>query len=157
MQVKDIMTRNPATARQETTLSEIAKLMQQFDTGCIPIVEADNTIVGIITDRDITVRAVAEGFDPKTTTAGQLMTRQVVCVEPNVSLQDAARIMGEKQLHRLCIVQDNKLVGILSLGDLAVTDHEDAERALEGISHGAKAEAHAPPTSAQAEAPAPPQ
>jgi CBS domain-containing protein len=136
MQVKDIMTRNPEVVRPEATLQEAAKKMKDLDVGVIPVCDG-RRLQGMLTDRDITIRAAAEGADPKTTRVQETMTPDVYYVYENTSVEDAALMMMEKQIRRLPVInQDKDLVGIISLGDISV-DAEDTDisgSALEEIS-----------------------
>jgi CBS domain-containing protein len=136
MQVKDIMTRNPEVVRPEATLQEAAKKMKDLDVGVIPVCDG-RRLEGMLTDRDITIRAAAEGADPKTTRVQETMTPDVYYVYENTSVEDAALMMMEKQIRRLPVInQDKDLVGIISLGDISV-DAEDTDisgSALEEIS-----------------------
>lgn len=144
MKIRDLMTEKGKLACVTTVafLPEVAKRMQEADTGVIPVVdEQDNDkLVGLITDRDITLRAVAKGVDLKNAKVQDFMTTDINCISPDTDSMEAARLMADKQLHRLCVVDNQKLVGILSLGDLAETDTSQAQQALKGISHGAKVE-----------------
>ncbi|MBO9539845.1 CBS domain-containing protein [bacterium] len=144
MRIRDLMTEKGklACVTSVAFLPEVAQRMQEADTGVIPVLDAQHPdkLVGIITDRDIAVRAVAKGVDLKNAKVQDFMTQDVNCISPDVDTLDAARLMAEKQLHRLCVVDNEKLVGILSLGDLAETEIDRAEHALKGISHGAKVE-----------------
>lgn len=118
MDTKDVMTREPATLGPEATLGEAATLMRQEDCGSIPIVE-DGRLVGIVTDRDIVVRAVAAGKDPKATRVSEVMSADPVCITPDTDVDEAARIMADRQIRRLPVVDDGKLVGILVIGQIA--------------------------------------
>ena len=161
---RDIMTRDVTVATRTTTLGEVAKLMRDEDTGVIPVVELDDTtmlesdvkpehaprianrmrsngkLVGLITDRDIVVRAVAEGRDVTTTRAEEIMTSDIHTAHPNDRVIDAVRKMGDKQVRRIPIVdRDGHLRGIISMADVALETNDDRELAdaLEEISSGA--------------------
>lgn len=142
MKVRDVMTKKGqlATVTQVAFLPEVARKMQEADTGVIPVLDGQDKVLGLITDRDLAIRAVAQGVDLKQARVQDFMTTNVSCVSPEADSSEACRLMSEQQLHRLCVVEHNKLVGMLSLGDLAETDQEHAAHALEGISHGAKVE-----------------
>ena len=121
MKVSEVMTTDVATCWIEDTLSGCAENMRHLNVGAMPIVDSDNHVRGIITDRDIAIRAVARGADPNQATIGQFMTPDPVTVLPDVSVEDAASIMAEQQVRRLPVVDQNGcLLGIVSLGDLAV-------------------------------------
>jgi CBS domain-containing protein len=132
MLVKDIMTEHPACCTAETGLQEVAKMMIEHDCGCIPIVENEDSRipVGVITDRDITTRAVAEGKNPLDLTAGDVMTPSVVAVTPETTLEECCNIMEDKQIRRIAVVDNNgACCGILAQADIATNagDHTTAE------------------------------
>jgi CBS domain-containing protein len=136
IQVKDIMTRNVEVVHPEDTLWEAAQKMAALDVGMLPVCNGDQ-LVGMLTDRDITVRATAEGRDPKTTRVHEVMTPEVVHVFEDDDVSEAARIMTEQQIRRLVVLnRSKKLAGIISLGDLAVHsgDTHQAGQTLEGVS-----------------------
>lgn len=144
MKVRDVMTeRNKlACVTSVSFLPDVAKKMKEADTGIIPVVdEQDNDkIIGLITDRDIAVRAVAEGIDLKNAKVQDFMTRDVDTISPDQDTSVVAKEMAQRQLHRLAVVDNGKLVGMVSLGDLAEIAPDQGEQALEGISRGAKVE-----------------
>jgi len=116
---------------------EIAKIMKQNDIGAVPVLQNGN-LVGIITDRDIVVRVLADNKDVNTTTAEQIMTVDPVSIEDNSDVDRATELMGEYQIKRLPVMRNGKLVGMLSLGDIAIENiHiDEAGEALSGISQG---------------------
>jgi CBS domain-containing protein len=131
MQLKDIMTRNPECVRSDSTLQEAARKMRDLEVGPLPVCGDDNRLAGMITDRDITVRAVAEGKDPKMTPVRQVMTEEIAFVFEDQDIDDAASMMQERQVRRLAVLnRDKRLVGIVSLGDLA-TETGDVQRSGE--------------------------
>jgi len=137
MTVKDIMTPNPECIRPDATLQEAARRMRDLDVGPLPVCGDDDHLAGMITDRDITVRAVAEGKDPKTTTVREAMTDEIVHVYEDQDVADAAQVMEQKQIRRLVVLNhDHRLVGIVSLGDLAVEsgDRTKAGEVLQEVS-----------------------
>jgi CBS domain-containing protein len=140
MKIREIMTTNIKVAEPDDTLDEIAVMMRDQDVGAIPVVE-DDELIGIITDRDIVVRCVAEGKDPSEIAADEILSDDPQTVEPDDDIGEAQRIMSDKQIRRLPVVQDGKLIGIVSLGDLAVkTDDEElVADTLEDVSEGVKA------------------
>jgi CBS domain-containing protein len=118
-------------------VTDIAAMMRQNDIGAVPVMQ-DNHVVGIVTDRDIVLRAVAAKKDWHTTTAEQIMTVDPVCIEENDDIDQAAELMAEYQVKRLPVLSKGKLVGIIALGDLAI-EHihmDEAGEALSGISKG---------------------
>jgi CBS domain-containing protein len=136
--VRDIMTSDVETASPDTTLEEIASMMKTQDVGSIPVVE-DEELVGIITDRDIVVRCIAEGKDATETTAEDVLSEDLETASPDMDVDEAAQLMSRRQIRRLPVVEDNRLVGMLSLGDISVKgDEDEAGNALEDISEGVK-------------------
>jgi CBS domain-containing protein len=121
--IQETMTPNPATVEPTATAQEAARIMKSEDIGSLPIVEGDK-LVGVITDRDIAIRIVAEGRSPDTT-VGEIASKEVVTVDPQQSLEEAARLMAEHQVRRLPVVEeDGRLVGILAQADVAQTGHD---------------------------------
>lgn len=121
MNVSQVMTTDVSTCTVDDALSLCADNMRHLNVGAMPVIDSDNHVRGIITDRDIAVRAVAGGVDPNQVTIGQFMTADPVTVLPEVTVEDAAGIMGEQQVRRLPVVDPNGcLLGMISLGDLAV-------------------------------------
>ncbi|MFW5998734.1 MAG: CBS domain-containing protein [Bacillota bacterium] len=140
MQIKNIMTRDLTTINPDTTIKEAAKIMKDINVGSIPVTDG-NKPVGIITDRDITIRNVAEDKD-ENTPVKQIMTKNIITGSPDMSPDEAARIMSENQIRRLPIVENNELIGIVALGDLAVQakTNMEAGEALSNISTPSKPE-----------------
>jgi CBS domain-containing protein len=121
MQVRDIMTRDVQTISPEATLEEAARKMRAFDIGFIPVVDDDGRAIGTLTDRDITVRATAEGFNPRDTKVGDVMTADVVCCNENEDISKVAKVMEDRQIRRILVCDQNRQpIGIVSLGDLAL-------------------------------------
>jgi CBS domain-containing protein len=119
MLLKDIMTPDVEVVSPGDTLEEAARKMAELDVGPMPVCEGDR-VVGMLTDRDITVRATAAGCDPKATLICDAMTQDIVCCYEDQEVQEAASLMKEKQIRRLPVLnRANELVGIVSLGDLA--------------------------------------
>jgi CBS domain-containing protein len=119
MKISEIMTRDVVSLSVEDTVKHAAELMREHNIGSIPV-NTKEKVVGIVTDRDIITRCVAEGADIKTQKVRDIMTSNPVLGDKNINVDDAARIMSERQIRRLPIVENNALVGMLSLGDLAV-------------------------------------
>ena len=128
MKIKDIMTDQVAYLNPEANLVEAAQLMQKHDVGVLPVCQGEN-VVGIVTDRDIVVRNIAHGKDPKTTPVKNVMTSDVHMVSPDMNLHQVAEIMSEHQVRRLPVVENNRIVGMVSLGDLATQAKYDVELA----------------------------
>lgn len=142
MQIRDLMTPDVEVVRPETPLREAADRMRELNVGVMPVCEG-RRIVGILTDRDIAVRAVAEGDDPNATTVAQVMTSDVAFCYDDQPVEEAAELMEQQQIRRLPILdRDERLVGILSLGDLAVDGQDEKLKAdvVEGVSYPARPE-----------------
>ena len=139
MNIRDVMTPTPQTISPQDSIQNAARIMRDADTGAIPVVDNGRPI-GIITDRDIVVRALAEGKDPRVLRAEEIMTTDIHTAHPNDRVIDAIRKMGDKQVRRIRVVdRDGTLRGIISMADVALETHEDRElaEALEEISSGA--------------------
>lgn len=124
MTIRDYMTSGVHTAQPETTLYEVAQMMRDVDTGVVPVLSGAQ-LMGVITDRDIIVRAIADGADPKTARCEHYLTRNPATVTPDTTLQQAAQLMQRDQVRRLPVVQGTELVGIISIGDVAVDTGKD--------------------------------
>lgn len=135
MKISEIMTKNVISLSVDDTTEHAAELMKEHNIGAIPV-DVEEKVVGIITDRDIVLRCIAENKDIKTQKVRDIMTSNPVVGDENMNVDDAARIMSERQIRRLPIVQSDKLVGMVSLGDLAVQSKlkEEAGEALSEIS-----------------------
>jgi CBS domain-containing protein len=140
MQVQEIMTRGVEMIHPETTLQDAADKMKELDVGLLPVCAGD-LLVGMLTDRDITIRSTSEGLDPWTTPVRDAMTREVIFCFEDQDVAEAARVMKDKQVRRLLVLnRDNRLAGIISLADLAVDagDEQLAGDTLEGVSEPAQ-------------------
>ena len=132
------MTQNVRTANPAMSLQEVAVLMREGDMGAVPVVD-EGRLIGIVTDRDIVVRAVAEGLDVSRTLVGDVMTKELFTAKPDDFAFEAIRTMGEKQVRRIPIVSDEgHLQGIVSMADVALQMEDELEIAetLEEISSG---------------------
>jgi CBS domain-containing protein len=119
MKVKDIMTSNVECVSPEDTLQEAALKMKEMEIGPLPVCDRLH-IVGMLTDRDIAIRGVAEGRDPRSTKVSDVMTREVIRCFEDEEVEEAERLMQSRQVRRILVVnRDERLVGIVSLGDLA--------------------------------------
>jgi CBS domain-containing protein len=165
LRCRDIMTKDLAVATRDTPITQVALMMKQEDTGAIPVVEYDamggngrttdaerdaerrydgrnysrGKLVGLITDRDIVIRAIAEGKECSTTRAEDIMSVDIHTANPNDRVVDVIRKMGNKQVRRIPVVNENSyLVGMISMADVATETREDSElaEALEDISKG---------------------
>ena len=120
--IQDAMTSNPTTITAETSLEEAARLMKNEDVGALPIVDGER-LVGMVTDRDIAIRGVAEGRT--SATVGEIASKDVVTIDPQQGLEEAARLMAEHQVRRLPVCEeDGRLVGILAQADVAQSGHD---------------------------------
>lgn len=119
--VRHAMTEAPETANPSMNAADAAALMKQFDVGVIPVAEGDD-LVGLVTDRDLVVRVLAERKDPMDVPLGDILTGSPVTISPDAKLSEARDLMSEHRVRRLPVTKSGKLVGILSLGDVAVAD-----------------------------------
>lgn len=136
MKIKDVMTRGVECTRPESNIQDVAKRMAELNVGIIPVCGDGEKLVGMVTDRDITIRAVAAGRDPRSTRATDVMTPEVHYCFEDSDVEDCVDLMKERQVRRIVVLDRNKrLVGIVSLGDLAVeTNDKLSGDALEAIS-----------------------
>jgi CBS domain-containing protein len=117
--IKDVMTSDPCTIDADKSVAYAAKMMRDEDVGLAPIVE-DDKLIGMLTDRDIAIRVVAEGRNPDQVTVGQVASKQVVTIDPRQDLVEALRIMAKHQVRRLPVVEeDGRLVGVVAQADVA--------------------------------------
>ena len=119
--VRHAMTESPQTIRPDMNAADAAGLMKSEDIGVLPVVEED-ALIGLITDRDLVLRVLAERKDPLEVKVGDIATRSPVTVTPDMRLSEARDLMGEHQIRRLPVMKGDQLVGILSLGDVAWAD-----------------------------------
>jgi CBS domain-containing protein len=138
MNVRDVMTSNPRTVSPGDSIQVAARIMKEEDTGVVPVVD-NGRPVGILTDRDIVIRAVADG-GPCDRPVREIATTELVFVKPDTSTREAEKIMSQRQIRRLPVVENDRLVGIVSLGDIAVKEGKDSRTGdtLENISEGVK-------------------
>jgi CBS domain-containing protein len=132
MNVQDIMTPRPATASPAQPLLQVAKLMRDGNYGIVPV-EDNGHLIGVLTDRDIVVRAIAQGKAPDQCTVKEVMTTEVFHVAAGDSLEDAERCMSEHQVRRLPVVDGQRLVGMISLGDIALEHPSSAGHTLQDV------------------------
>jgi len=138
MKIRDVMTPNPRTVSPDDTIQAAARVMQAEDTGAVPVVDAGR-VLAVVTDRDIVVRVVAEGGSASTRVL-DIASRDVVCATPEMSTREANDLMSTHQIRRLPVVENERLVGIVSIGDLAVKEGKDSRTGdtLQSISEGVK-------------------
>ena len=138
MHIRDVMTPNPRTVTPNDSIQSAARIMRDEDTGAVPVVE-NGRPVGIVTDRDIVVRAVAEDGQLNRPIR-EIVTGSIVSATPEMSTREATELMSEHQVRRFPVVENDRLVGIVSIGDLAVKEGRDSRigDALQHISEGVK-------------------
>ena len=138
LKIKEIMTTDVRTISANDSISEAANIMKQLDVGSVPVVD-NNLLVGIITDRDLVLRALAMGKNAQERVSN-IMSKNITTVTPEDDVHKAADIMASKQIRRLPIVENDRLVGIVSIGDMAVEDifENEAGEALHTISMGVR-------------------
>ena len=129
MKIREIMTKNVCCASENDTLKAVASYMKQNDTGFIPVNNAEGNLSGIITDRDIVIGAVADNSELNTLRAADVMSRDIVTLSPDHSPIEASRLMSRAKVRRLPVTEKNKVVGVLSLGDLSRTEYLFSETA----------------------------
>lgn len=136
MKIREIMTNPAIRINQEEPVSVAARLLARYNVGSLPVCTGEGKLCGVVTDRDLVTRCMASGILPEKTTVGEIMTRGVVTVRPDVDTVTAARLMAERQIRRLPVVENGRLCGMVSLGDLAEQDASvvDATDALTRIS-----------------------
>ena len=134
MNISEVMTRDVRIATPNDSLQTAARIMDEYDFGLLPVGETDR-LIGMLSDRDITIRAVAQGLSPQESKVADVMTADVKYIYEDESVEQAARNMSDLQVRRLPVVdRDNRLVGIVSLGDLALSEEDSAGAALSSIS-----------------------
>ncbi|WP_067726989.1 CBS domain-containing protein [Oceanobacillus damuensis] len=134
--LRDIMTSHVMTVNETQSVQEAAALMSQYNVGAIPVVNNSGQMVGIITDRDITLRTTAQGQNAQTQVSQVMTAQQVVQGTPDMDVHQAAQLMAQQQIRRLPVVENGQIVGMVALGDLAVQNQyaNEAEQALSSIS-----------------------
>lgn len=141
MQIRDAMTKEPLSVRADGTIQEAAAGMRDAGIGALPVVDKSDQLAGMVTDRDIAIRAVAEGFGPETLVE-RVMTRRLIVAESSDELEEALSLMREHQIRRLPVVEDGRLIGILAQADIAaVTEPREAAETLRRVSEPAASQA----------------
>ena len=131
--VRGTMTENPHSIKASASVVEAARLMREEHIGSLPITD-DEQLVGMITDRDITTRVVAEAADPMKTSVGDFYSRDLITVEPDKALEEALQLMARHQVRRLPVVENGSLVGIVAQADIALSENEGTGKLDEAIS-----------------------
>ena len=122
--VRHAMTESPQTAKPDMTAADAAGLMRQLDVGVVPVLDRD-TLVGLVTDRDLVIRVMGDRKDPDNVQLGEIVTKSPVTVTPDTKLSEALELMTEHRVRRLPVVKGSELVGILSMGDVAIASSSD--------------------------------
>jgi CBS domain-containing protein len=131
--VRDAMTEDPRSIGASASVVEAARLMREGHIGSLPVTE-DERLVGMITDRDITTRVVAESAVPETTSVGDVYSRDLISVEPDHDLEEALELMARHQVRRLPVVENGRLVGVVAQADIALKDNERTGELVGAIS-----------------------
>ena len=137
--VRDAMTADPRSIGASASVVEAARLMREQHIGSLPVTE-DDRLVGMITDRDITTRVVAESAVPETTSVGDVYSRDLISVEPNSDLDEALRLMARHQVRRLPVVENDRLVGMVAQADIALKESERTGELVGAISERSEEE-----------------
>jgi CBS domain-containing protein len=137
MKVRDAMAKLVHRAKKNDKVGDVASTMKREDIGFMPVVDGE-MVIGVITDRDIVISCIAEGHDPRGETAEHLMSRDVTTVGPDEDIEEAGRKMERGEIRRLPVVDNGRLVGVLSHGNLVqATKNKTAEKVTEGVTRGA--------------------
>jgi CBS domain-containing protein len=137
--VRDAMTADPRSIGASASVVEAARLMREQHIGSLPVTE-DDRLVGMITDRDITTRVVAESAVPETMSVGDVYSRDLISVEPNSDLDEALRLMARHQVRRLPVVENDRLVGMVAQADIALKESERTGELVGAISEPSEEE-----------------
>jgi CBS domain-containing protein len=138
MKLRQLMTNPVIRIHPDETVSVAARTLARYNIGILPVCGADGRICGLVTDRDLVTRCMASGRSPAATPVRDIMTTQIISARPDLDARDAAELMSREQIRRLPVVENGKLCGMVSLGDLAVRQESSlaAGDALSGISSG---------------------
>jgi CBS domain-containing protein len=120
--VRHVMSEEIKAAKSSMTAADAAGLMRNFDVGVVPVVGEDDRLMGLVTDRDLVVRVIADRQDPTDVKLGDIVTRTVVSATPDMNISEARDLMAQHQVRRLPVMKDDRLVGIVSIGDIALQD-----------------------------------
>jgi len=137
--VRDAMTEDPRSVATSASVVEAARIMREAHIGSLPVTDGEQ-LVGMITDRDITTRVVAEAVDPQTTSVGDVYSRDVIRVEADEDDEEAVELMARHQVRRLPVVEDGRLIGIVAQADIALKEHEKTGELVEAISKPSETE-----------------
>jgi len=127
MKAKDIMTAKPESVPPGTNIADVARIMRDMNVGVVPVADEDR-LLGVITDRDITIRVTAAGMAPQDVTVQDFMSPNVVTVSPDDDVEDVRKLMADNQIRRVMVTDSDKLVGVISLGDVALNEKDKDAR-----------------------------
>ena len=127
MKAKDIMTAKPESVPPGTNIADVARIMRDMNVGVVPVAD-DDRLLGVITDRDITIRVTAAGMAPQDVTVQDFMSPNVVTVSPDDDVEDVRKLMADNQIRRVMVTDSDKLVGVISLGDVALNEKDKDAR-----------------------------
>ena len=133
MKVKDCMCHEVSCVTPESTVKDCAKIMCNKHIGCIPVCDASQNIVGLVTDRDVILRSIACDKDVCQTPVSEIMTCKVCCCTPDTDIEQAEKLMSQNQVRRLPVIENNKIVGIITLGDLSANQNVSTEGVCETL------------------------
>ncbi|MBQ9279744.1 MAG: CBS domain-containing protein [Clostridia bacterium] len=127
MQVKDLMSKDMVFASPSSTVFDVAKMMKNHNIGCVPVVADGEKVLGVVTDRDIVLNIAKYNLDTTRTLASTIMSDRVFSVRPGADIEDALALMKKQQIRRLPVIEDECLMGMISIGDIAVTNDYSME------------------------------
>ena len=133
MKVKDCMCHEVSCVTPESTVKDCAKIMCNKHVGCIPVCDASQNIVGLVTDRDVILRSIACDKDVCQTPVSEIMTCKVCCCTPDTDVEQAEKLMSQNQVRRLPVIENNKIVGIITLGDLSTNQNVSTQGVCETL------------------------
>ena len=138
MKIREVMTNPVIRIHPDESAAVAARMLAQYNIGILPVCGGDGRVCGLVTDRDLVTRCMAAGRSPATTAVREVMTRQIISARPDTEAAQAAEVMGREQIRRLLVVENGRLCGMVSLGDLATREETslDAADALSDISSG---------------------
>ena len=133
MKVRECMCNQVSCVKPNATLNQVAQVMQQNHVGCIPVCDNNKNVVGLVTDRDIVLRGVACNKDTNTTPVSDIMTTKVYTVAPDAEVTEASKIMCECQIKRVPVLENETIVGIITLGDLANQESINSQQVCDTV------------------------
>jgi len=133
MKVKECMCSNVTCVNPNATVCDVAKIMMNNHVGCVPVCNKTKNVIGLVTDRDLILRSIACDKDVKTTPISEVMTTKVYNISPDAEVAEASKIMCDCQVKRIPVVENDTIVGIITLGDIANKTPEEASHTVQGI------------------------